>query len=54
MFSDLAAHFTRFDAEIYRLVEGQHFIATRKLVDSDDDQQILEQILDRSKLAFPE
>lgn len=38
---------------IYRLVEGQHFIATRKLVDSDAEQYILEQLLDNTKPPAP-
>ena len=33
----------------WRSVEGQHRIATRKLVDSDAEQQLLEELIDRSK-----
>jgi len=50
---DLASHFKTYAGEIFRLVEGQHFIATRKLVDSDDEQRILEDILDASKPSAP-
>lgn len=35
--------------EPWRAVEGQHVISTRKLVDSDDAQQVLEELLDASK-----
>lgn len=42
-----------YENEIIRLVEYQHYIATRKLVDSDEDQAILEQALDQSKPAAP-
>jgi hypothetical protein len=45
----LEEHFQPYRNDIFRIVEGQHFIATRKLVDSDDEQRILEGILDRSK-----
>lgn len=31
------------------MVESQHRIATRKLVDSDDEQQLLEQLIDSAK-----
>lgn len=51
--SNLAKNFTSYSGEIYRIVEGQHFIATRKLVDSDDEQRILEEILDAAKPSAP-
>ena len=37
------------DVEPWRVVEAQHRIATRKLVDSDAEQALLEEILDRHK-----
>jgi len=40
--------------KIWRCVEHQHTISTRKLVDSLGDQEILEDILDESKPAYPE
>lgn len=46
---DFPQYFRNYQNEIYRIVEGQHFIATRKLVDSDDEHSILEEIIDRSK-----
>jgi hypothetical protein len=33
----------------WRSVEGQHRISTRKLVDSDAEQQLLEELIDRAK-----
>jgi len=50
---NLGKNFTSYSGEIYRIVEGQHFIATRKLVDSDEEQRILEEILDTSKPYAP-
>jgi len=47
-FEDL---FQSYENEVYRIVEGQYFIATRKLVDSDDEHDILEEIIDQSKPA---
>jgi len=38
----------------WRSVEGQHRIATRKLVDSDAEQQLLEELIDRSKPPLAE
>jgi hypothetical protein len=35
--------------EPWRVVESQHQIATRKLVDSDAEQQLLEQLIDSAK-----
>lgn len=46
-------YFHKYENEIYRLVEGQHFISTRKLVDSDAEQELLEDILDNSKPPAP-
>jgi hypothetical protein len=36
-------------AEPWRVVEAQHQISTRKLVDSDDEQAVLEEVLERTK-----
>ncbi|MGH7856693.1 MAG: RES family NAD+ phosphorylase [Candidatus Binatia bacterium] len=36
------------------MVEAQHQVATRKLVDSDEEQALLEEILDRHKPPVPE
>ena len=33
----------------WRAVEGQHVISTRKLVDTDDEQRVLEELLEGSK-----
>jgi RES domain len=49
----LQDYFASYKGELFRLVEGQHFIPTRKLVDSDDEHAILENILDRSKPMAP-
>ena len=39
----------RLTARAWRAVEAQHVISTRKLVDSDAEQQLLEELIDRSK-----
>jgi hypothetical protein len=42
------------DRDIWRGVEAQHVIATMRLVDSVEEQQLLEEILDANKPAVPE
>lgn len=37
----------------WRAVESQHVTSTRKLVDSDDEQQVLEELLDTAKPPWP-
>lgn len=39
--------------KVFRMVEGQHFVATRKLVSSEDKHEILENILEKSKPIAP-
>ena len=39
--------------EAWRVVEAQHQVSTRKLVDSDEEQQLLEQLLELSKPVLP-
>ena len=40
--------------EAWRVVEPQHLVATRKLVDSDAEQQLLEEMIESTKPALPE
>lgn len=37
----------------WRVVEGQHVVSTRKLVDSDAEQQLLEELIDGVKPPLP-
>jgi hypothetical protein len=46
---DGARHVRRVSVEAWRVVEAQHVIATRKLVDSDSEQAVLEELLEGSK-----
>ena len=41
-------------ARAWRVVEGQHRVSTRRLVDSHEDQELLEELLERSKPPLPE
>ncbi len=46
---DGAKHVRRLTIDAWRVVEAQHVIATRKLVDSDEEQELLEELLEGSK-----
>lgn len=37
----------------WRVVEGQHLVSTRRLVDSDDEQHLLEEALESAKPPMP-
>src|SRR6056297_1620483 len=39
--------------EVWRLVEAQHVVSTTKLVDSREEQELLEQILENTKPPVP-
>lgn len=49
----LKSEFQTFNGRVWRLVEAQHLVSTMKLVDRLDEQQLLEELLDESKRAFP-
>ena len=46
-------HIRRLALDAWRVVEGQHLISTRKLVDSDEEQRLLEELLEGSKPPLP-
>lgn len=50
----LAAQSARFKLDLWRAVEAQHKIATMVLVDTLDEQALLENLLDQSKPPVPE
>lgn len=43
----------RLSGPAWRAVESQHVTSTRKLVDSDDEQQVLEGLIDTAKPPWP-
>jgi hypothetical protein len=45
---------TAYERRVWRLVEGQHLISTRKLVDSNTEQRLLEDLIEATKPAVPE
>ncbi|MCA9592577.1 MAG: RES family NAD+ phosphorylase [Myxococcales bacterium] len=46
-------HVRRLTSTPWRVVEAQHVISTRKLVDSDEEQRVLEELLEQSKPPTP-
>jgi hypothetical protein len=44
---------TRLGGAAWRAVESQHVTSTRKLVDSDDEQHVLEALIDTAKPPWP-
>jgi hypothetical protein len=46
-------HVRRLSSSPWRVVEAQHVISTRKLTDSDEEQRVLEDLLERSKPPVP-
>jgi len=49
----LASSARRLSGRIWRVVEHQHTIATRKIVDTLDEQAVLEDILEETKPPYP-
>ena len=43
----------RLSGPAWRAVESQHVTSTRKLVDSDDEQQVLEALIETAKPPWP-
>ncbi len=50
---DGARRVRRLSLTAVRAVEGQHRVSTRKLVDSDEEQRVLEELIDRGKPPLP-
>ncbi len=48
-----SSRFRAIDADAWRVVESQHIVSTRKLVDSDAEQAVLEELIDRVKPPMP-
>lgn len=48
-----AEHVRRISGKAWRVVEGQHVVSTRKLVDSREEQEILERLIEEHKPPLP-
>ncbi len=48
-----SSNLRRYQGEAKRVVEAQHITSTRKLVDSDAEQELLEQLIDAQKPPIP-
>lgn len=49
----LASELRRKSGLVWRAVEHQHTVSTRKIVDTRDEQELLEEILEESKPQYP-
>ncbi|MBV8441624.1 MAG: RES family NAD+ phosphorylase [Hyphomicrobiales bacterium] len=49
----LSSELRRYERAVWRLVEAQHQVSTMKLVDSLGEQDVLENLIERSKPAYP-
>ena len=49
-----AANLRRLTGKAWRVVEGQHVISTRKLVDSREEQELLEELIEERKPPLPD
>jgi hypothetical protein len=49
----LSSEFRPLSGLVWRLVEAQHHVSTMKLVDSVDEQALLEELLEETKPAYP-
>lgn len=50
---DGVSRMRRLELDAFRVVESQHVLSTRKLVDSDDEQVLLETLVERVKPPLP-
>jgi hypothetical protein len=49
----LSSEFKAYEQSVWRLVEAQHRVSTMKLVDSLAEQDVLENLIERTKPAYP-
>jgi hypothetical protein len=49
----LSSELRPYERQVWRLVEAQHVASTRKLVDSNAEQETLEDLIERTKPAIP-
>lgn len=50
---ELSSEFSSLAGECWRLVEAQHIVSTTKLSDTDEEQQILEDLIEATKPGCP-
>ena len=51
---ELSSELKRYDGRIWRVVEAQHYVSNRKLVDNRAEQELLEFLIEETKPAIPE
>jgi hypothetical protein len=51
---ELSSELRPYEQKVWRIVEAQHYISTRKLVDNRAEQELLEDLIEKTKPAIPE
>jgi hypothetical protein len=51
--AELSSELKSYEQQVWRLVEAQHYVSTRKLVDSRAEQELLEDLIEETKPAIP-
>ena len=51
---ELSSELKGYEQRIWRVVEAQHYVSTRKLVDNRAEQELLEVLIEETKPAIPE
>lgn len=51
--AELSSELRSYERQVWRLVEAQHYISTRKLVDSRAEQELIEDLIEETKPAIP-
>lgn len=52
--AELSCELKSYEQQAWRLVEAQHYVSTRKLVDSHAEQELLEDLIEETKPSIPE
>jgi hypothetical protein len=49
----LRSELAPYERRVWRVVEGQHLVSTRKIVDTNSEQRVLEDLIEATKPALP-
>jgi hypothetical protein len=52
--AELQSELRPYECHVWRVVEGQHLVSTRKIVDTNAEQNVLEDLIEATKPAVPD
>jgi hypothetical protein len=52
--AELSSELGNYKQKVWRIVEAQHYVSTRKLVDNRAEQELLEDLIEKTKPTIPE